>query len=575
MNCCVRNCSAILLLILGMVTTINCSSHVNCQESRGNAISNRQDELHCCNETFNSFSKNWHNEADYLTETLQSLKDWSCPQYNAECSKPTFNFNDFTALVYHRSCNRTLFESRCLDSLMRASSARGVSGSIWSNLLRDLRTFQLSQDELRDPCIQVALYDAAVQERGKYGYYHEMKRVFIPFCKFIWCGLDAENIHDHSISAWLCIPTFCRTNIIISIVVCSILSIWNVVANSIVLVVFFKQKRYTSSAGIYKLSIALADIMVGLFIYPTFANNISKITMTLEKMGPSSNTSLVPGVRFDSVPHLPGGDVWANFDQPYLNFVGFFTSMYLTITIFTLMVACIDRLVYVRNSRTYSNQRSTFVAKIAIATSWVVAIIVAIVPFFVDRYNLIASVMVLSSGATSLYLYIIGYVIPLVVLWVGGIVLLILTIIRSRKIATEAQTEQEAQTRTMQIMMGVFSLNLLIGLLSAGGSFFLDNIDHASPTTLDQNAASTFSSFEFVAILFIVSNSLWNFFVHLGQDARFKSALTSCACSAAATPGVLSPDSPSSFGMKGTNLGYTNSSMVGSDVMSSDSAVDK
>uniref|UniRef100_H2ZK74 G-protein coupled receptors family 1 profile domain-containing protein n=1 Tax=Ciona savignyi TaxID=51511 RepID=H2ZK74_CIOSA len=216
---------------------------------------------------------------------------------------------------------------------------------------------------------------------------------------------------------------------------CSIFSVWNVVANAIVLVVFFMQKRYTGSAGIYKISIALADIMVGLFIFPTFASSLSKITMTQEKMGPSSNTSITPGPgdRYDIVPHMPGGDVWTNFDQPYLNFVGFFTSMYLTLTIYTLMVACIDRLVYVRNSRTYSNQKSTFVARITIGVSWLVSIIVAIVPFFVDRYNLIASVMVLSSGATSLYLYIIAYVIPLLVLWVGGIVLLVFTIMRSRK----------------------------------------------------------------------------------------------------------------------------------------------
>uniref|UniRef100_H2ZK73 Folate receptor-like domain-containing protein n=1 Tax=Ciona savignyi TaxID=51511 RepID=H2ZK73_CIOSA len=124
-----------LLLVISFIATSAQNFTVNCRENRGSRISDRNEELNCCNQTFADFSRTWHNEADYITEMMETLSDWNCSQFATECSKPTFNFNSFTGMVYKRTCNRSAFEDDCRTPLLKASSSRGGASVLWSDFL--------------------------------------------------------------------------------------------------------------------------------------------------------------------------------------------------------------------------------------------------------------------------------------------------------------------------------------------------------------------------------------------------------------------------------------------------------
>lgn len=106
-------------------------------------MTNFPDQAACCNVTADDFRQNWSREGNYLTEYLANMKLWGCPQFEKECRKPAFQFTKFTELVYLLNCNRSGFNLACNDVLQHVAPSGELHG------------LQLSDDELREPCVQV------------------------------------------------------------------------------------------------------------------------------------------------------------------------------------------------------------------------------------------------------------------------------------------------------------------------------------------------------------------------------------------------------------------------------------
>nr|XP_018672920.2 uncharacterized protein LOC100185762 isoform X2 [Ciona intestinalis] len=493
-----------------------------------------------CSMFIKDFKRFWYNSSGgkYLTEYLSFLEEWLChAQFSLECLKRPYDFNQFTKTTYDRACNRSVFETQCFSSLVAVSSVRGRNSSQkWNNLLRALRTYQLSDAELQDPCIQVALYDAVVLERGKYGYYHESKRLVLPFCQISWCGRDAENINRKPIKAWNCLPQICKVNIIITMVICSILAVAIVVANVSVILVFMLNKKLRNSQGVYKMSLACSDFLVGVVVVPSIPVSLNMRLNIPEVMGMSynaSNLSVQHDIRFDDVPHLPG--INTVYYRSYLNAIGFFTTTSFIISIYSLMMASFDRFSIVRKPLAYSKDGAKLLAIRATVILWILSIILGVLPIFVGRslrYGLLASTLISTSGTASLSLYVVAFAFPLIVMWVLSISTFVMTVRhnnRTRKLVASKNKTLSSRTeirmaRTLGIMVGVFTLSLLPVICVILASLFLVQIYPQRILTFKSYDFSIHTSFEFFSAVILVCNSLWNFFIYNGRNDDFRMA---------------------------------------------------
>ena len=155
------------------------------------------------------FHTNWQWKPAYLTVYLETLERLKCPQKYEECKRRYAQFNEFTELIYDQSCDRRRLIDKCsadIESVVAtlARSERLNSSSSWDHLVNELNA--LAPAHLRSACVQAALYDRVIQERGySFGAFEEAKEFQLPFCGALWCGVDTA--HAHLLSPALCACT--------------------------------------------------------------------------------------------------------------------------------------------------------------------------------------------------------------------------------------------------------------------------------------------------------------------------------------------------------------------------------
>ena len=193
-----------LVLLIQFVKSENTTLLIqgfNCaEESR--LRQNRTEQLLCCNSTVNNFETSWFEGADFLSTYLSTLKALNCPQFEQECQEQTFAVSRFTTLVYLKFCNRSELETACIDDLRRI--ARDSESSSWEEVTRQLDFAAATDEELRDPCLQIAMLDSASSSQNSF---HEVIDALIPFCAITWCGFNNDVINSRAVSVWTCISS--------------------------------------------------------------------------------------------------------------------------------------------------------------------------------------------------------------------------------------------------------------------------------------------------------------------------------------------------------------------------------
>ena len=181
-----------------------------CQYASGLTISNQTTELECCKSVvYYYYHPNFEPRNRYLTTFLESLQNWNCPQFEQECERRTFDYNDFTSLIYLRFCNRSQMEAQCYDDISsivtKQNNGIQTKTNTFNHLVSKLILNALSDEDLMNPCVQVAMYN---NDSGSQGHYHEIIEPDLPFCSFVWCGFDENIFTKKRASLWTCIP--CR-----------------------------------------------------------------------------------------------------------------------------------------------------------------------------------------------------------------------------------------------------------------------------------------------------------------------------------------------------------------------------
>ena len=330
-------------------------------------------------------------------------------------------------------------------------------------------------------------------------------------------------------------------SIIVAGVVCGLLAIATTICNVLVLIVFGSNKNKTNATTVYKMSIAFADFLVGVIVFPTFISTMATVSMKKRTLGDARNvTAYVPSnssnglsvVSFGEIHEATGGLFCDRIPQSYLNAVGFFTTLSLTVSIYCLTAASVDRFTAVYRPMEYQQYAPASAARKAVIGIWIFALLFSTAPFYVNAIQYRLMSIFVASGEAQ-YVYLVAFVLPLLVMW--GLSLATYCAVRVHNkqnavLKTAAKDHKKTNhlemrlARTLVIMVGVFTLCLFPVVLGLLIPEFLLGISVFDPKNLNPKKLSSFQTLEVVLIIVLTSNSLWNFFIYCGRDKRFREA---------------------------------------------------
>ena len=83
-----------------------------------------------CNCIYEEFRVRYSTVGLKLTSFLEKLKTRNCSHFQEECKNKSFNFNNFTYLVYEKFCNTSNFINICSEELNTLFTKTGNSTSV-------------------------------------------------------------------------------------------------------------------------------------------------------------------------------------------------------------------------------------------------------------------------------------------------------------------------------------------------------------------------------------------------------------------------------------------------------------
>lgn len=307
-----------------------------------------------------------------------------------------------------------------------------------------------------------------------------------------------------------------------------------------VIAVFMKNPKLLNTQSVYRISLAIADLLIGTIVAPTYAHHINHyFNANLKNDGYKNTSRYFVGKdntsfrSFQLTYVLEPIIQHVSFPQSYINFVGFFTSTALIAAILSLAGAAVDRFFVVYRPIAYKTSFTTKRAKKVTAGIWIFAVISSLLPVWIEkvRYGFTYPTLILSDRPISFALYLIGKCLPLVILWVVTIATYI-----SYKIQTKKRMRMNASVRnkqefsqqmrlmsTLGIIVVVFSVCFLPAIVLVAEHFFEKTSTlHEMYYITRVSTINTFVSLEYSAIFLLLTNSLWNFFIYSYRTEVFR-----------------------------------------------------
>jgi len=325
--------------------------------------------------------------------------------------------------------------------------------------------------------------------------------------------------------------------------VCCLLAVATTICNLIVLIVFGTNRNQINSSTVYKMSIALADFLVGIFVFPTFVVTMVTTLMERRVLGEQRNTTItIPANNRDELMNVslgeirePTGGLFCDrVSQSYLNAVGFFITLTFSVSLYGLAAASIDRFIAVYRPLKYHHYAPASRTRKVVVVTWILSILFSTLPFYVDslRYRLITSIFVSSGGGGALLIYFFAFALPLLTMWIVSLATYCAFRMHNHKNAALKSADHKKTcalemrlARTLGIMVGVFTLCLLPVAIALTLPFFLPGVSNFDPENLNPQKSSAILILEVIVIIVLTTNSLWNFFIYNGRDKRFRESM--------------------------------------------------
>ena len=333
----------------------------------------------------------------------------------------------------------------------------------------------------------------------------------------------------------------CRANVIITMAFCGILAVSIIIANLTIIIVILRNPRFPTSQLIYKLSLAFADILVGIFVVPSFiitlyAFHIAPYQKKIEiEYYENKSRNLINSVYMfnqnANIYYRP------ELSSSYRNFFGFMTTFSLFNSIFTLMFASIDRYNSLSKALRYKKCKAILNAKRFTIGIYFVSFVFALLPIVapkLGKYRIVAGGVLISViGETTLYMIAPALLIPFIIMWIFTIGVII-NLTKQKKLRKKLTpnnqkydfTTENQLSKTLSIMVGVFTMCIL-------PSFVFVVVPPFFPSLLPQNtqqfslrSAAAIQSIELAITIVFASNSLWNAFIYTFRNKQFRKDAT-------------------------------------------------
>ena len=322
----------------------------------------------------------------------------------------------------------------------------------------------------------------------------------------------------------------CRLSLVLYMMVAIFLAIAIVICNVQIMGVLSFQKRNVQS--IYRLSLAVADFIMGVFVIPMYVGREYK---HFERSSSFTELRNVTGYVIANDKSLPMQPVVVevknlagnNVPNIYVSALGFFMVLSLLVSISSLVAASIDRFVAIFRPLKYNDLKAIFAAKIVVATVWFASLVFAVFPIVIPDvgYDFVVSNVATEDGRSMLMVYTATAFFLFVLMWSSVIATYVVARPGLRNHDRQRQTDDERHLLgTLFIMIIVFTLCILPNALTQIVRVILPTISMENPTDFDIVANLQFSSILLATTLVIFSNSLWNCFIYSIRETVFRKA---------------------------------------------------
>ena len=303
-----------------------------------------------------------------------------------------------------------------------------------------------------------------------------------------------------------------------------------VICNATILGVLSLRKQDVQS--IYRLSLAVADFIMGIFVIPItigteYNHLVQSPTFTNLRNTTGcviANDSSLPmqPIAVESKSLLPDKSLCS-----YLLAGDYFTVLSLSVSLSTLVAASFDRFVAIVYPLKYNELKAIFAAKITVVSVWIAGLIFAFlfVALSDKDYSSHFAKSVLAKKKSMHTVYAIGFFLAVVLMWCSVIATYVAARPSLRKHDRQLQTNDEMRLLgTLGIMIAVFTFCVVPNAVILEIRSYFPHVELSNPTDFDVIAAMQFKYVRYSTAILVASNSLWNCFIYGIRETKFRSA---------------------------------------------------
>ena len=324
-----------------------------------------------------------------------------------------------------------------------------------------------------------------------------------------------------------------------------ILAVVITICNVTVLGVLFTNKKLQNGQVIYRMSLAFADGLVGLIVFPTLISTFSQSHLTQCELGLPINLTEVTGfwendnftLHEYALVEVPQPRIWANEISPtFINASGFFAALSLSVSVFTLVAAGFDRFMAVYRPWNYRHSSAIFIARKAAIAIWICCGMFFFVLLFVDdfKFRLADRIFINAIGQKANTFYAVVITLPLLCMWIVTIATFVMFKFRTKKhvkveipkLNDKSKKDAALQKHlmgTLGIMVGAFTASFLPAVIFPLWKLSLP-LSLPNPITFYSQTIINSISIQSIVLILFTTNSLWNFFIYSARDKLFRKA---------------------------------------------------
>ena len=319
-------------------------------------------------------------------------------------------------------------------------------------------------------------------------------------------------------------------------IVCGILALAVVIANLTVIIVLTRSPKYPSNQIIYKLSLAAADLLVGIFVLPSFISTLYIYHIspyqrrTFDYPSTSNQTFNQSMTGFNGVNATYNVYFLPRTNSVYKNFFGCMTTLSIAASVFSLLLASHDRFRAVHSPLTYDGTKVTW-AKGETVGLWTLALVLGILPAIVPelKYRIVAGgllITVFEEVSVIMHGTFLG--VSFLGMWTFTITIVVIVKQQTKSRKKMASTKNNLSkierrlANTLTVMVGVFTGCIFPALIFALVPESVANINSENIKILNKKAASAVITMNLVSVIILASNSLWNCFIYSIRNKEFR-----------------------------------------------------